>query len=50
MATSMFENYQYIPEGYTPNNIKNNSVVSQQVRYPLVSYNKFNEPVGFTWN
>lgn len=50
MATSMFENYQYIPEGYTPNNVRYNAVVPQQVKYPLVSYNKFDEPIGFTWN
>lgn len=50
MATSMFDNYEYIPEGYTPNNTKYYTVVPYQVKYPLISYNKFDEPIGFTWN
>lgn len=50
MSSNMFENFQLVPESYVPNNIESETVVPQKVKYPMISYNKFGEPIGFTWN
>lgn len=47
---SMFDAYRLIPEDYIPDNIHITNQVYTKAKKPLVSYNKFGEPVGFTWN
>lgn len=47
---SMFDAYQLIPEDYIPDNIHITNQTYIKVKKPLVSYNKFGDPVGFTWN
>lgn len=46
----MFQNYKLIPENYIPNNTCYTSKQPPIPKYPLVAYNKLDEPVGFTWN
>lgn len=47
---SMFDAYRLIPEDYIPDNIHITNQVYTKIKKPLVSYNKFGDPVGFTWN
>ena len=47
---SMFDAYRLIPEDYVPDNIHITNPVYSKIKKPLVSYNSFGDPVGFTWN
>lgn len=47
---SMFDAYRLIPEDYIPDNIHIADQVYTKIKKPLVSYNRFGDPVGFTWN
>ena len=47
---SMFDAYRLIPEDYIPDNIHMTNQIYSKAKKPLVSYNSFGEPVGFTWN
>lgn len=47
---SMFDAYKLVPEEYTPSNIHQTSELNVKPKKPLVAYNAFGEPQGFTWN
>lgn len=49
MINTMFENYRMTPSNYIPTNTKS-AVLENPPKFPLVLYNKFDEPIGFTWN
>lgn len=46
----MFENYRLTPDDYIPNNLHYDNKVPPKPKYPLIAYNKFDEPIGYTWN
>lgn len=47
---SMFTNYNLTPKDYIPNNLHMDDRIPPKPKYPLIAYNSFDEPVGFTWN
>ena len=46
----MFESYKLTPDDYIPNNLHYDNRIPPKPKYPLVAYNKFDEPIGYTWN
>lgn len=47
----MFESYQLTPSSHIPNNSEEQRIIlTDKPQKPLVSYNKFGQPVGLTWH
>lgn len=46
----MFTNYDLTPNNYTPSNLYCDNRVQQKPKLPLVEYDAFDNPIGFTWN
>lgn len=48
----IFDSYKLTPKDHIPNNLDKPAdyIAPPQLKRPLVLYNKFDEPIGLTWN